>query len=302
MKELSFGNSLKQFASQAGVKKSPVTVTKRRRQPSVEDDSWKETISSSVKSFRQPELLTKSKSDSPQTVESEPVDAKPKAVKARKRRKYAPPEVYSHLKPLSPLLRPGLRCVFIGFNPGTTTALKGHYYAHHSNGFWKFMSSSGCVSRKVTYLDDQSMPDEFGIGFTDLVERPTTGISELSTEEMESGAISLEERIRTNAPGMVCFIGKGIWETVYRVRMGKRLKDFEWGYQRNYGFVFADCPNVFVLPSTSGLVAGVSKSEKERLWNQVSKFLNKTFPLNGPDTDSGSDKADARHGADVDTT
>lgn len=209
-------------------------------------------------------------------VSSTPLARSPKR---SKNKGYAPPEKYAHLKPLTPLLKPGLRCVFIGFNPGTTTALKGHYYAHHSNAFWKMIYQSGCVDRKVTYEDDQNLPDEYRIGFTDLVERPTSGISELSVKEMNESVPSLEHRIATNGPQMICIIGKGIWETIYKTKHKRPLpKHFKLGYQENTEF--GGCSNVFVLPSTSGLVAGIPQKEKIRLWNEVGSFLNTNFPLN----------------------
>lgn len=208
----------------------------------------------------------------------------PRTPKRSKNKAYAPPEKYAHLKPLKPLLKPGLRCVFIGFNPGTTTALKGHYYAHHSNAFWKMIYQSGCVDRKVTYEDDQNLPDEYRIGFTDLVERPTSGISELSVQEMNESVPSLEHRITTNEPQMICIIGKGIWETIYKAKNKRPLpKDFKLGYQEKTEF--GGCENVFVLPSTSGLVAGIPQKEKIRLWNEVGKFLNANFPLNQQKTE-----------------
>lgn len=208
----------------------------------------------------------------------------PPSPKRSKNKGYAPPEKYAHLKPLKPLLKPGLRCVFIGFNPGTTTALKGHYYAHHSNAFWKMIYQSGCVDRNVTYEDDQNLPDEYRIGFTDLVERPTSGISELSVQEMNESVPSLEHRIATNRPQMICIIGKGIWETIYKTKNKRRLpKDFKLGYQEDTEF--GGCKNVFVLPSTSGLVAGIPQKEKFRLWNEVGEFLNGNFPLNHQQTE-----------------
>lgn len=171
-----------------------------------------------------------------------------------------------------PLLKPGLRCVFIGFNPGTVSALKGHYYAHHSNLFWKLIYESGCVDRKVSYEDDRLLPEEYGYGFTDLVSRSTAGIDELSGPELLAGVPVLEDRIRSCSPEAICFIGKGIWETVYKYKNGKSLnnKGFTWGLQPMGEF---GVDHVYVFPSTSGLVGGIPRSLKLELWKQLAEFL-----------------------------
>ena len=40
------------------------------------------------------------------------------------------------LPPLPDYLAPGLKVVFVGFNPGETSARRGHYYAYPGNRFW----------------------------------------------------------------------------------------------------------------------------------------------------------------------
>lgn len=169
-----------------------------------------------------------------------------------------------------PLLRPGLRCVFVGFNPGTVSMAKGHYYAHHSNLFWKLIYESGIVNRKVTYEDDVKLQDEAGIGFTDLVSRSTAGIKDLAPNEFSLGVPILEERLSSNSPGIVVIVGKGIWEAIYQVKRGKKLtKDFSWGLQP---MKFAGC-RIYVVPSTSGLVGGIPRTEKLRLWKELARLI-----------------------------
>jgi TDG/mug DNA glycosylase family protein len=51
-------------------------------------------------------------------------------------------------------LQPGLRMVFIGYNPGIESARAGHYYARPGNAFWKQLSASGLVARTVGPSDD----------------------------------------------------------------------------------------------------------------------------------------------------
>lgn len=150
--------------------------------------------------------------------------------------------------PLPPLLRPDLSLVFVGFNPGLESARVGHYYAHRSNRFWKFLRMSGLVDRALTSYDDWKVPDLYNYGFTDLVARSTRAAHELSHEEMAAGVIELEDRIEQYHPERVCFVGKGIWEAVARSKGWSRA-GFNYGLQPSR---FAGAL-LWVVPSTSGL-------------------------------------------------
>lgn len=225
-----------------------------------------------------------------------------KTLKKSKKRAYAGPEVYAHLAPLVPLLQEGLTCVFVGFNPGIKTAVERHYYAHPSNGFWKMMSQSGCVNRKVTHLDDVKLPEEFQYGFHDLVSRPTRGIDELSAEEMLNEVPRLEAELQKHQPKIIAFVGKGIWEKIYKYKTKKTLKarDFQWGIQyrppkvleaieeRGHKFITKHSKNnipalpfefavghctIFVLPSTSGIATSPSPQVRLELWKSLAEEI-----------------------------
>lgn len=189
-----------------------------------------------------------------------------------------------------PILKPGLTLVFIGFNPGTESFRTGHYYAHFTNLFWKLLYESGIVTRKVKPEDDLLMPDEYSIGFTDLVSRSTKGISSLTKEEMRLGAEELENRLAQVSPKIVCIVGKGIWEAIYKAKKGSALKknDFDWGLQdqKRLNIKFA-VENVYVVPSTSGLVGGVSRDEKLRLWVELKQFIDDKWPSTKKEADAG---------------
>lgn len=203
--------------------------------------------------------------------------------KSKTRKTYVGPEAYAHLSPLKFRLQHGLVCVFVGYNPGIETAVQGHSYAHRSNLFWKLIYESGCVDRKVTFLDDEKLPDEYQYGFHDLVTRPTKGIDELSTDEMLEAVPRLEADLEPFRPRIICLVGKGIWEKIYKAKAGKSLKsvDFDWGVQyRPDGstgrlpFTFAGGHSViFVLPSTSGLAAEPPRAKKLEIWTSLAKEI-----------------------------
>jgi hypothetical protein len=97
---------------------------------------------------------------------------------------YAPPETYAHLPELTDILAPSLILLFIGLNPGLTTASQGHAYSHHTNRFWSLLHSSGITTRRLKPEEDGTLP-EWGCGNTNIVARPTRNGGELSRGEMD---------------------------------------------------------------------------------------------------------------------
>src|SRR5437867_2612604 len=72
--------------------------------------------------------------------------------------------------------------LFVGINPGKRSAKIGHYYGGHSNYFWKLLTASGIWPDVLdTYDDDQLVRNGFGL--TDVVKRPTTGVSQLTSSD-----------------------------------------------------------------------------------------------------------------------
>ena len=61
------------------------------------------------------------------------------------------------MRTLPDLLRPGLRVVFVGINPGERSARRGHYYGHPGNAFWRVLSASPLVARPVAPEDDATL-------------------------------------------------------------------------------------------------------------------------------------------------
>lgn len=170
--------------------------------------------------------------------------------------------------PLPTLLKPRLRLVFVGFNPGIMSSEKGHYYAHPSNSFWKNLNKYVVIGGGLTCYDDSSLMDSHGIGFTDLVARPTRGCEDLSREEMALGAQILVDQISANKPALVCIVGRGIWATVFRaVFKHQGIKKSEMPH---FGLmpVHMGTSRVFVVPSTSGLV----RDKRLELWRELGQL------------------------------
>ena len=136
-------------------------------------------------------------------------------------------------------LTENLDIVFVGLNPGLYSAQVGHYFANKVNRFWEALSASGLVPDPVGPEDDARLM-AWGIGLTDVVKRPTSGIHEVSNREFRRGAKALREKIIQYAPRIVCFNGL----TGYRICCGKDA----WLGDREHRFGGA---HVFAVPSTS---------------------------------------------------
>ena len=156
-------------------------------------------------------------------------------------------------------IAPGVRVLFVGINPGVRSALTGHHFAGHSNRFWKLLFESGLVPERITFVDDDRLP-EFGYGITNIVARPTPGMNDLRPEEYQEGARVLMKKIRKFKPEVVALVGV----TVYRallLSLGERAaarREVALGFQTPpVGFP----ANVFVLPNPSGRNANFSYEE-----------------------------------------
>jgi TDG/mug DNA glycosylase family protein len=158
-------------------------------------------------------------------------------------------------------LRPGLRLVFIGYNPAIYSAEAGHYYARPGNQFWRQLSASGLAGREVRPEDDALLMDDAGIGFTDLCCRPTMRASELGRIEIIEGAHRLHGELMETQPRIALFSGRGIYQLFGRHALelpAGELAKREYGAQPER--IGETVP--WVVPSSSGLA---SKWHRERL-------------------------------------
>ena len=160
-------------------------------------------------------------------------------------------------------LQPGLRLVFVGFNPSMRSAAVGHYYAGPGNLFWPLLYEAGLLPEPLTYAQDHRIL-EFGIGLTDLVKGPTRSSADLSPAEARAGVLQLQTKLVTHAPRVVCFNGKGVyaWYTRRAVILGPQ--DETIGSAR-----------VFVVPSTSARNGRWQRAEKAAYFQALRHFVDR---------------------------
>ncbi len=103
-------------------------------------------------------------------------------------------------------LRPGLDIVLVGINPGEYSAEVGHYFASRRNRFWPAINRSGLLGEELDPINDYRVL-EYGIGFSDVVKRPSNSASKLRAEDYQRWAPILKEKLERFRPLIVCFHG-----------------------------------------------------------------------------------------------
>lgn len=149
-------------------------------------------------------------------------------------------------------IRPDVRVLFVGINPGIRSALTGHHFAGFSNRFWKLLYESGLVPEQIGYEEDDRLP-EWGFGITNIVPRATPGIDTLEREEYVAGRVRLRRKILRYRPEVVAAVGV----TVFRAMFPERRGAVPLGLQPEHIGGSA----VFVLPNPSGRNANYSYKE-----------------------------------------
>lgn len=110
-------------------------------------------------------------------------------------------------------IRPGLRVLFVGINPGVRSAVTGHHFAGYSNRFWKLLSESRLVPETLTCMDDDRLP-EWNLGITNLIARPTPGINDLRPAEYAEGWKILKRKIARYRPRIVAIVGVTVYRSI----------------------------------------------------------------------------------------
>lgn len=117
------------------------------------------------------------------------------------------------MRDLPEYIAPGLKVLFIGFNPGERSAREGHYYAFKGNRFYWLLWQAGLTARLYAPSEDGDLLT-LGYGLTDLVGRWTKSSSDLTASEMRSGADELRATLAACQPRIACYNGKGVYKAL----------------------------------------------------------------------------------------
>jgi TDG/mug DNA glycosylase family protein len=175
-------------------------------------------------------------------------------------------------------IKPGVRLLFVGINPGVRSALTGHHFAGFSNRFWKLLSESGLVPEPITFEQDDRLP-EFGFGITNLIPRPSPGINDLVPSEYVDGWKTLDRKIRRYRPKVVALVGVTLYRAIEpllagevdrKTRAAMRSRPIALGPQP----AVIHGAQVFVLPNPSGRNANFSYAEMLAAFTALGRTLN----------------------------
>ena len=172
------------------------------------------------------------------------------------------------MRPLRDRIKPGVRVLFVGINPGIRSAETGHHFAGFSNRFWKLLFESGLVPERLTYEDDDRLPS-FGFGITNICARATPGIDTLLPAEYLLGRAKLRRKILRYKPEVVAMVGV----TVFRAMFPQHKAPVKLGRQQETIGGSA----VFVLPNPSGRNANFSYVEMLAAFRLLRKSLTSSL-------------------------
>src|SRR5207249_4988675 len=135
------------------------------------------------------------------------------------------------------------------------SASRGHHFSRPGNRFWPALHRSGFTPRQLSPDEDGDLP-RYGLGITNLVDRPTRSAAELTAVEMRHGVDALEELVAAFQPRVLGMVGLTAW------RVGFCEPRAVVGLQER---TVAGRP-VWLLPNPSGLNAHYQIPDLARLF------------------------------------
>jgi TDG/mug DNA glycosylase family protein len=147
-------------------------------------------------------------------------------------------------KTVRDVIRPGLRVLFCGINPGLYSGATGHHFARPGNRFWPTLHQAGFTPRLLHPSEEHELLT-YGYGITNLVARATATADELSADELVAGHRRLKAKVKRYTPQVVAVLGISAYRTAFA------KKDVTLGKQPEQ-LVNAI---LWVLPNPSGLNA-----------------------------------------------
>ena len=161
-------------------------------------------------------------------------------------------------KPLPDVVVPGLDVLFCGINPSLVSAERGHHFARPGNRFWPALHLAGLTPRRLTPEEDRELL-RYGLGVTNIVDRPTRAAAELTPAELRAGAAALADLVARHRPRTLAVLGITAWRLAFdRPRATLGLQPERVGGART-----------FAVPNPSGLNAHHQLPDLARRYAQL---------------------------------
>lgn len=159
-----------------------------------------------------------------------------------------------------------LDIVFVGLNPSEYSVRVGHYFANPRNRFWAALNRAGLEEGVYAPQDDSSLLTH-GIGFTDVVKRPTRQGSGLRSADFRRWAPVLKYKLLKYGPRIACFHGVTGYRQYLSYAEGVR-EQAELGLQRR----LIGESRVFVVPNPSPANAQYSLDDLVGWYRQLKEL------------------------------
>jgi double-stranded uracil-DNA glycosylase len=118
------------------------------------------------------------------------------------------------LKPVPDVVGDGLRILFCGINPSIRSGETGLHFARPGNRFWPALHLAGLTPRVLRPDENAELP-AYGIGVTNLADRPTRAASELTDDELREGVAHLAALAERWQPRVVAILGIGAFRVAF---------------------------------------------------------------------------------------
>lgn len=176
------------------------------------------------------------------------------------------------MKTLPDYLRTGLRIVSIGLNPSLPSVEAGFYFANPRNRFWRALNQSGLATGPLTPSVQavETLFERDGIGFTDVVKRPTRGGAELRAADYRRDVPQLKAKLERFKPAIAWFHGKQACGLYLRYGEGRSEVKAPWGAQTWR----VGKSRVYVTPNPSPANAAYSLDDLTKWYGKLARFAN----------------------------
>lgn len=163
---------------------------------------------------------------------------------------------------LPDVIAKNLDVLFCGINPGLYTAAVQQHFGRPGNRFWPTIFRAGFTPR-LFHPSEQRALLPLGLGITNVVARATTAADELTAEELQAGAKTLEKKVMRYAPRVLAIVGVGAYRTGFgRPRAKIGLQGETIGATR-----------IWILPNPSGLNANYRPDELVALYRELREWI-----------------------------
>jgi TDG/mug DNA glycosylase family protein len=166
-------------------------------------------------------------------------------------------------KTVPDIIKPGLKVLFCGINPGLYTAAIGFHFGRPGNRFWKALHQSGFTPRLFDPSEQIQLLD-LGYGITNIVPRASATAVEVNNQELLNGRIKLTETVEKYHPKWLAVLGVDAFRKAFeQPKATVGLQDEIIGETR-----------IWVLPNPSGLNAHYTIEKLAEIMRKFKEYSN----------------------------